>query len=376
MEKIKEYNCQKCKKNIPEMNRIIHDIRCTEEPPEEEENIPFVPRRSTGSTYPIIQNKYKKEEFSRKDDDAPFIPRKSTNSNYPGVLDKYKKETIAPRIENTRKNDIMCPKCSMTVKMSELESHSQQCEYSACRFCFEYYPNFILNQHIANCPRSSSQAQQDNNSMMIQEDDDLPNMTQGGPTLLRTDSQANSSFFEPQNENEISNRSIRRTFIPMRIDPRVIRYETITRTPDGFVYRVTSSPIDRSPFSQRGILNLDGESNQNDFQQFTNHSNFIRLNRYLFNPQFIRDLLEQLHNPNRGVPKEEINKLTKKTFKKKDTPQGEEEQCTICITEFEDGEEIRELPCKHIFHPNCIDTWIVQNSHCPICKDDVNERIN
>jgi len=44
--------------------------------------------------------------------------------------------------------------------------------------------------------------------------------------------------------------------------------------------------------------------------------------------------------------------------------------CAICLEDFESGiSEIRELPCGHIFHPECIDTFLSSNSSlCPMCK--------
>ncbi|KAL5315078.1 hypothetical protein ACEPPN_017729 [Leptodophora sp. 'Broadleaf-Isolate-01'] len=44
--------------------------------------------------------------------------------------------------------------------------------------------------------------------------------------------------------------------------------------------------------------------------------------------------------------------------------------CAICLEDFESGiSEIRELPCGHIFHPECIDTFLANNSSlCPMCK--------
>ena len=44
--------------------------------------------------------------------------------------------------------------------------------------------------------------------------------------------------------------------------------------------------------------------------------------------------------------------------------------CSICLDDFEDGQTIvRELPCSHIFHPECIDGFLRENSSlCPMCK--------
>lgn len=44
--------------------------------------------------------------------------------------------------------------------------------------------------------------------------------------------------------------------------------------------------------------------------------------------------------------------------------------CPICLEDYESGiSEIRELPCGHIFHPECIDMFLANNSSlCPLCK--------
>ena len=44
--------------------------------------------------------------------------------------------------------------------------------------------------------------------------------------------------------------------------------------------------------------------------------------------------------------------------------------CAICLDNFESGiTEIREIPCGHIFHPECIDMFLGDNSSlCPLCK--------
>jgi len=47
------------------------------------------------------------------------------------------------------------------------------------------------------------------------------------------------------------------------------------------------------------------------------------------------------------------------------------ETCPICIVDFEDGDDVRVLPCegKHVFHQACVDPWLLElSSSCPICR--------
>lgn len=47
------------------------------------------------------------------------------------------------------------------------------------------------------------------------------------------------------------------------------------------------------------------------------------------------------------------------------------ETCPICIIDFEEGDDIRVLPCegKHVFHQACVDQWLLElSSSCPICR--------
>jgi len=47
------------------------------------------------------------------------------------------------------------------------------------------------------------------------------------------------------------------------------------------------------------------------------------------------------------------------------------ETCPICIVDFEEGDDIRLLPCegKHCFHQQCVDPWLLElSSSCPICR--------
>jgi len=48
--------------------------------------------------------------------------------------------------------------------------------------------------------------------------------------------------------------------------------------------------------------------------------------------------------------------------------------CAICLGDFEEDEELRLLPCVHVFHKPCIDVWIERsglNASCPLCKREL-----
>ena len=43
--------------------------------------------------------------------------------------------------------------------------------------------------------------------------------------------------------------------------------------------------------------------------------------------------------------------------------------CSICIQNYvKDYELISVLFCKHIFHTNCIEEWLINNNTCPLCR--------
>ena len=46
--------------------------------------------------------------------------------------------------------------------------------------------------------------------------------------------------------------------------------------------------------------------------------------------------------------------------------------CSICLSEFEDGQTVKTLRCGHSFHPECIDTWLVnERALCPVCRQGI-----
>ena len=52
----------------------------------------------------------------------------------------------------------------------------------------------------------------------------------------------------------------------------------------------------------------------------------------------------------------------------------EDASCVICLGDYEEGEEVRFLPCKHHFHKECVDVWLRLDKACCLCKQDIDSQ--
>eukprot|EP00741_Cyanophora_paradoxa_P007575 tig00001155_g7327.t1 len=49
--------------------------------------------------------------------------------------------------------------------------------------------------------------------------------------------------------------------------------------------------------------------------------------------------------------------------------------CSICLSEYEVGEDVRILPCRHKFHKSCTDSWLTLKLACPTCRFDLTSQL-
>eukprot|EP00262_Sarcandra_glabra_P010737 TRINITY_DN26133_c0_g1_i1.p1 TRINITY_DN26133_c0_g1~~TRINITY_DN26133_c0_g1_i1.p1 ORF type:complete len:378 (+),score=40.96 TRINITY_DN26133_c0_g1_i1:143-1276(+) len=69
-----------------------------------------------------------------------------------------------------------------------------------------------------------------------------------------------------------------------------------------------------------------------------------------------------------GLEQAVINSISVCKYKRGDGL-VESTECSVCLTEFKDDENLRLLPkCSHAFHVDCIDTWLNSHTNCPLCR--------
>lgn len=98
-----------------------------------------------------------------------------------------------------------------------------------------------------------------------------------------------------------------------------------------------------------------------------NHVTNVEIDEDNHNPS----LHEPWHVSTTGLDEALIKSITVCKYKKGDGL-VEVTDCSVCLSEFQDGESIRLLPkCSHAFHIPCIDTWLKSHSTCPLCRASI-----
>ncbi|XP_074270440.1 RING-H2 finger protein ATL11-like [Silene latifolia] len=80
----------------------------------------------------------------------------------------------------------------------------------------------------------------------------------------------------------------------------------------------------------------------------------------------------------RGLAAAKIKALPTYVYKDvKEHRKGKVElECSVCLSEFHETQVLRVLPgCSHVFHPICVDKWLLSHVTCPICRRNLEEHV-
>jgi len=76
-----------------------------------------------------------------------------------------------------------------------------------------------------------------------------------------------------------------------------------------------------------------------------------------------------------GMEQAEISLLPVHTYQAaaRGDSEGSKTDCLVCLNTFSQGDQLRTLPCCHIYHVDCIDEWLKRNAICPVCRQSAKQ---
>ncbi|KAJ8647977.1 hypothetical protein MRB53_001000 [Persea americana] len=80
---------------------------------------------------------------------------------------------------------------------------------------------------------------------------------------------------------------------------------------------------------------------------------------------------EVVGTESRGLSADRIASLPSINYKAQSTTDENIDQCVICRLDYEDGDALIVLSCKHAYHSECINNWLQINKVCPVCSAEV-----
>jgi hypothetical protein len=107
------------------------------------------------------------------------------------------------------------------------------------------------------------------------------------------------------------------------------------------------------------------------FVYLSSHRNFPFHN--INNRQSIGTMFQELFSDLessgvRATDRDILNELPETNIEDVSKLDSDKKNCVICLEDFKNREKAIILPCIHLFHKNCIKSWLKKNNSCPICK--------
>ena len=336
------YECPRCHNIFPSSNKIMHDAHCTEEKP-----LPLdASRKKALNEEENQENKENKEEK-----DSGNLLKSQPSGEFPDVFECDICHQMF--MEKERKDHMFCHNLEKEEKKKENNYEASPQEIARQK---EIERQIEINKRN-NQSNEQRNNQRINNPFFSNSDNDDfglgdPNSNLGFNFLNNLRSAINNQQNSGMNEierNQRNNNPVRNNINTNNI----IRLETI------------------GPNGERIVRTI--QNNQPEINIFGNNSgrrrniSFLDLNSGSFDDIF-SEFLRRMGSYEHPTEEQILNELPETQIEDVNKLDPEKKNCIICLEDFKNGDKAIILPCIHLFHTECIKTWLKSQDTCPICK--------
>ena len=352
---INDYECPRCHNVFPSSNKMLHDARCTEEKP-----VPL-----NASRMEISQSFENKQEI---------IPKKEENFININEIKDYD-----PPKEENFPSVFYCDICHVSMPEDQKNDHIichnlEEEEKKKIKKNRNNLNNFGISQREIDEQRKiERQIQRKNRQNQIHNNNN---------NHINNYNISDRNNINYNNDNNINNNHIR----PENVVQRTNEYNYNSNNNNNHRrYNNGNNRVNRGPvitIRQTGPNSHTINYYQSDIR--SNQNRVHRNNNFHFEPLQIRrhgnlhfndfnDIFENVFS-NVGshhqhpTDKHILNELPETKIEDINKLDQEKRNCVICLEDFKNGDKATILPCIHLFHKNCIKSWLKAQNCCPICK--------
>ena len=405
---INDYTCPRCGNVFPSSNKMLHEIKCTEENP-----VPLnasrmvIPKETEIKQEEQNNNQVNNENGNNQEnkDVIPQIPKFEQNLNHLNNLNFNEMNEIY-NFEETPKQ-YLCEICNKMIdekdKVDHILCHNLEKEQEN-----EINNNGNNNNDINNIYGFSEKDIEEQRKIERQlERNKNKRINQQNRNIRENNHNNNASNILRNALNNINNNRIDRNNNYNYLSSNIAnnrRPNTSNNNNNNNNYRhyqnnrnnqVNNGPvitirqtgqngnriITRVYPNNNGLLDIQQQQNLNFISRLNRRHNNNLNNAFMdfggrrhgnnvFNrfDNLIQEMMNSEQNRERPTDKQLFNEFPETKIEDINKLDPEKRNCVICLEDFKSGEKATLLPCVHLFHKNCIKSWLKSKNNCPICK--------
>ena len=364
------YECPRCHNRLPISNKTLHDLRCTERHPMQNDSY-------QNNNY---RNNYNRNNNNRNRNNVPFNNQQNIhtlnnpNNNMSNSNNNNNSFSFGNNFINTNNNN------NNNIVSTNENSYTNP-DGTTERIRIDTYQNGIQRVTRTKYDR--------NNNIILTQTYNQSNNNNFNNNIFNNNFNDSNNFnnnnvsVQTQTDNNGNIIEIRTEALPNGCN----RVTKIIRDRNGNIIGQSVS-LNNNNFNNFNAMNNMNMNNMNmnnmnmgnmnmnnmNMDMNMNMNNLGMMMNNIFGMMGMNNLgqmmnnMDDINNANNGVDPNILNNLEVTKISDVSKLNEDNKKCIICLEEFKEGDEGIYLPCFHLFHKDCIKEWLNAHDDCPICK--------